>query len=120
VCVVSNSCGSATSNAINVIVDAAPTASISAGGSTTLCNGGSVTLNANTGTGLSYQWRLNTGSISGATLSAYDATSTGDYDCVVSNSCGSSTSNTISVTTGTTPSPPSTPSGTTIVCRNTS
>ncbi|HLG33929.1 MAG TPA: LamG-like jellyroll fold domain-containing protein [Bacteroidia bacterium] len=115
-CVVSNTCGSATSNSIAVMVNSLPSASISASGATTFCSPGSVTLNANTGTGLSYQWRLNSGNISGATLSFYTATATGNYDCIVSNSCGSATSNTISVTVNPLPTASITASGATTFC----
>ena len=96
-CTVSNICGSALSNSISVIVNVAPPASVTAAGPTTFCSPGSVTLNANTGTGLSYQWRLNSVNISGATSASYVATSGGNYDCTVTNSCGSTTSNTIAV-----------------------
>jgi oligosaccharide reducing-end xylanase len=48
-------------------VNAAPNASITPAGPTTFCSGGSVTLNANTGSGLSYQWLLNGNNISAAT-----------------------------------------------------
>ena len=51
-CVGTNSCGSVTSNAIILTVNYLPSATISADGSTTICSGNSVTLNANTGTGL--------------------------------------------------------------------
>lgn len=42
--------------AIVVTIHALPTATITASGNTTFCTGDNVTLNANTGTGLSYQW----------------------------------------------------------------
>ena len=59
---------------------------------------GSVTLNVSaTGSGLSYQWRLNGTNISGATLASYTitnvtATNVGVYTVVVSNAGGSVTS----------------------------
>jgi hypothetical protein len=57
-------------------------------------------LNANTGTGLSYQWRLNGNPISGATSSSYTATTSGSYTVVVTNaSTCSSTSTAVVVTT---------------------
>ena len=105
-CIISNNCGSSTSNSIAVTVNVAPTATIIAGGPTTFCTGGSVTLNANTGGGLTYQWKLNGGTISGATLSSYSANATGNYTCIVSNNCGGTTSNTIAVTVNTSPSTP--------------
>jgi len=74
-----------------------PIAVITAGGPTAFCASGSVTLNANTGTGLTYQWRLNGNNISGATTTTYVATSAGSYTVIVTNSCGSVTSNQIDV-----------------------
>ncbi|MFM7497859.1 MAG: cohesin domain-containing protein, partial [Bacteroidota bacterium] len=62
-----------------------PTATITAAGNTSFCQGGSVVLNANTGTGLTYQWSLNGSSISGATNASYTANSTGSYTVTVSN-----------------------------------
>ena len=47
---------STTSLPVAVTVFATPTATITAGGATTFCQGGNVTLNANVGSGLSYQW----------------------------------------------------------------
>ncbi|MBL0072245.1 MAG: hypothetical protein IPP34_10775 [Bacteroidetes bacterium] len=48
---------SKSSSVIEVVVNPLPTATITAGGPTTFCAGGSVALNANTGTGLTYQWK---------------------------------------------------------------
>ncbi|MGA1331305.1 MAG: cohesin domain-containing protein, partial [Bacteroidia bacterium] len=62
-----------------------PTAAITAAGPTTFCQGGSVVLNANTGTGLTYQWALNGSSISGATNASYSASAAGSYTVVVFN-----------------------------------
>jgi hypothetical protein len=67
-------------------------ASIGAGGATTFCSGGSVTLYAATGSGYSWQWRKKDGSgvfqnISGATANNYTAspTATSDYDVQIYN-----------------------------------
>ena len=105
-CIVTNLCGSTNSNTIVVTADSGPTAAITATGPTTFCLPGSVTLNANLGAGLSYQWRLNGGNISGATSLSYSASATGNYNCVVSNLCGSTTSNTIAVTVAILPATP--------------
>ncbi|MBL8877917.1 MAG: immunoglobulin domain-containing protein [Phycisphaerales bacterium] len=55
------------------------------------------------GTGLSYQWRLNSVNISGATSATYtdlnvQPADAGNYDCVVSNACGSTTSSAAALT----------------------
>jgi Zn-dependent metalloprotease len=56
-----------------------PPAVITAAGSTTICSPGSVILNANTATGLNYQWEVGGVPISGATTSSYTATTGGSY-----------------------------------------
>jgi len=93
-----------------------PAAVISAGGATTFCTGGSVTLNANSGNGLTYQWRLNGSPINGATASSYSASSQGNYTCAVTNTCGTAISNTISVLVNTPPSATITANGPTTFC----
>ena len=103
-CIVSNACGSFTSNTVTFTTASPPTAVITGGG--TICGGSTVTLSANTGTGLYYQWRLNGTNISGATTSTYGATATGNYDCVVSNYCGNTPSNVITINAGAAPSTP--------------
>ncbi len=85
-----NSCGSTTSNHITVTVNSLPTASvISAGGATTFCQGGNVILSGNSTGG--------TWSIGGGTATTLIASTTGDYFVTTTNSCGSTTSNHISV-----------------------
>jgi hypothetical protein len=73
---------------INVEVSALPAATIAAQGSTNICQGNSVVLNANTGAGLSYQWRVNDIAIPNATSSTYTANSAGIYSLVVTNANG--------------------------------
>jgi hypothetical protein len=98
-CIVTNSCGSATSNSITVtVLTSIPSAIIIAGGATSFCSPGSVILSANTGSGLSYQWRVNGVNIAGSTLSSFAATTGGNYSCLVTNSCGSTLSNIITIT----------------------
>jgi len=64
------------------------TAIVTAAGITQFCFGGSVTLNANTGIGFSYQWQNDSQTISGATNSSLNATISGNYSViVVSNGC---------------------------------
>ena len=59
-----------------------------ASGDTAFCAGGSVTLLANTGGGLTYQWQQDDQIIPGATDASYDATQSGNYSVVVTtNGC---------------------------------
>jgi len=117
--IVTSNCGSSTSNSIPVVLLTAPTASITADGPTTFCGTGSVTLSANTGTGLSYQWLRNSQTLAGETGSSYVATASGDYSVVVTNGCGSSTSPVITVTaTSSSPARPGSISGPSSVCQN--
>ncbi len=70
------------------------TASITAAGPTTFCQGGSVVLNANTGTGLIYQWKNNGNNISGATSASYTANTAGSYTVLVTDGNGCSANST--------------------------
>ncbi|MFN3446401.1 MAG: putative Ig domain-containing protein, partial [Bacteroidia bacterium] len=73
-------------------------ASITAGGNTTFCEGSNVVLTANSGTGLTYQWKKDGNNITGATSISYSATTSGSYTAVVTGSGVSATSNAIGVT----------------------
>jgi hypothetical protein len=115
-CIVTNICGSTTSNGISVTTGTPPTATVTPAGNTNLCTGGSVTLNANTGAGLTYQWKLNTVDINGATSASYVASAAGTYTCVVTNACGSTTSNSISITITGPPTGVITASGSLTIC----
>jgi glucuronoarabinoxylan endo-1,4-beta-xylanase len=93
-----------------------PPSLITAGSNTTFCSGGSVTLSASTGAGLTYQWKKNNVNISGATLFSYTATTSGNYTSALTNSCGTVTSNIKTVTVNSLPSATITPSGPTTFC----
>ncbi len=97
--VVTNQYGcSKQSSAVPVTVNPKPSAIITAAGATSFCAGGSVLLNVNTGSGLTYNWRKNNVAISGGTSSQFSATLAGLYRCVATNSFGCSKwSNTITV-----------------------
>jgi hypothetical protein len=68
-----------TSNSINVSVSPVITATATPTGSTSFCNGGSVTINANILSGATYQWTRNNIDIPGANATSYSATTSGDY-----------------------------------------
>jgi hypothetical protein len=93
-----------------------PGASITPSGTTAFCSGSFVILNANTGAGLNYQWKLNTADISGATNSTYTATAAGSYTVVLTNLCGTATSSATTVTVNPLPSVTVTPVGPTTFC----
>jgi PKD repeat protein len=115
----SNSCSN-TSNAVEIVVDAAPVASINANGNTTFCAGGNVPISANTGVGLTYQWLLNNTEINGATSSNIYPNSSGDYSCIVTLNGGcADTSNVIAVTVNPAPAANINYSGSTTFCAGT-
>lgn len=65
----------------------------------TVCSGALNLAVTATGTGLQYQWKRDGSNISGATSATYNAAgaTSGNYQVVVSNACGSVTSNTVAV-----------------------
>lgn len=78
------------------------TATATADGPTTFCSGNYVYLTATNVAGATYQWKKNGVNItSNGTSRTYKATATGSYTCVVTNACGSTTTNAIQVTTKT-------------------
>jgi hypothetical protein len=89
---VSTSNCTATSINQSVTVNPLPIATLTPAGPTTFCQGGSVVLNANVGTGLTYQWYNGAALISGSTNSSYVATVGGTYNVQVSNGSCSATS----------------------------
>lgn len=99
-CTVIYPCGSSTSNGILITKLATPTATITANGATTFCAGGSVVLNVNVQSGVTFQWRKGGISISGATNSSYTATAAGNYRCLVTKTATGCTklSNYITIT----------------------
>jgi len=102
----SNGCSN-TSTTITVTANPLPTATATAASATTFCSGNSVTINANTGTGLTYQWLKDGSAITNATNAGYTATATGSYVVRVtnSNSCTASSSS-VTVTVNALPATP--------------
>jgi hypothetical protein len=95
---------SAVSSAVAVVVTSSPAVSITAAGPTAFCSGGSVVLNATTGTGSTYVWFRNGTVISGATSSGYTATEAGSYTVQRSVSGCSATSGAVVVSVTSAPS----------------
>lgn len=95
------------------------TVTVSGGGPAVTCNGTPITLDANTGTGLSYQWLQDGAAIPGAVGSSYSASVSGDYSVIVSNGAGcSGTSAGLTVVVNPTPSATLTLSGALTFCQN--
>ena len=86
---------------------ASPSASINVSGSTMLCPGETVTLNANSTLGACYQWYDSNGPISGANSASLDVSQSGSYSVEVADpsfgSCSNSSSNYIEVEVAPTP-----------------
>jgi hypothetical protein len=90
VAITASGCKDTSAGAV-ITVNALPTATITPVGSTTACFGDTVWLNANTGSSLTYQWKLNGVAITGATNASYPATGTGSYTVTVTNGSNCST-----------------------------
>ncbi|MEA2163467.1 MAG: hypothetical protein QOK37_1594 [Thermoanaerobaculia bacterium] len=117
VTVTTSGCTSAPSSATTVTVNPIPaTPTITPGGATTFCAGGSVTLTSSSASG--NQWRLNGNPIGGATNTTYNATASGNYTVTVTTSgCTSAPSSVTTVTVNPLPATPTiTPGGPTTFC----
>ncbi len=111
---VTNANGCTGSTSATTTVNSLPVAAITPSGNVTTCNSSQL-LNAATGVGFSYQWRLNSNNISGATADNYTASISGNYDVVVTLSGCSATSSPTVLTLGT-GSPQITANGSTNIC----
>ena len=80
-------CSSTTTVGTTVIVNPLPNASISAGGSTTICSGGNVILTAGevSAANITYQWKKDDVDINLETSNTYSANANGVYTVVVTN-----------------------------------
>ena len=116
VVVTAGGCSSPASSATTVTVNAIPSIpTITAGGSTTFCAGGSVTLTSSSASG--NKWYKNGTAISGAASiqQTYNATTSGNYTVVVTtNGCSSPASAAITVTVNPIPAKPTISAGSAI------
>ncbi len=80
-------CPSPQRTALTLATGTGATATITPNGSASLCQGASLTLQANTGNGLSYQWFNNGQPLTGATSSTLSISTAGSYVVQVANSC---------------------------------
>src|SRR6185503_16267205 len=113
---VTNSASASATAVLTVNVFAIDTPTVTPGGPTTFCAGGSVTLNSSGSTG--NQWYLNGNPIGGATNQAYIATASGDYTVTdMVNGCTSTSSSAAAVIVNPIPAAPTiTPGGSPILC----
>ena len=115
--VIITSSGCSTTSAVVVVtVGSGPVATITPSGPTSFCSPGSVTLNASTGAGYTYQWQAAGSPISGATNSSYTTSVSGNFTVVITATSGGGCSTTSSVTTVTAYTPPAPITGTLTVC----
>jgi len=117
VVVTENGCESAESTPAIVTVNPVPsTPTVTPGGPTTFCAGGSVTLTSSSATG--NQWFVDGNPIGGETNQTYVATASGNYTVVVTESgCSSAPSAATTVTVNPIPATPTiTPAGPTTFC----
>ncbi|KAA9345966.1 Ig-like domain-containing protein [Adhaeribacter soli] len=105
---------------VQVTINTPPaTPTITAGGPTGVCSGGSVTLTAATTTsGATYQWYLNGSAIQGATNATYAATAAGNYTVIATvANCNSAPSSITAITDGMPATPTITAGGPTTICQ---
>lgn len=102
-------CESNTRTAVTLTIIQVPNASVAAGGATTFCQGGSVTLTANAGT--SYLWS------NGATAQSITVAATGSYSVTVTTGSCVSTSPSTNVTVNPVPTASVSAGGATTFCQ---
>jgi hypothetical protein len=89
-------------DAINIIFKPQPTSTITPSGQVLVCGSSNFSLQANTGTGLSYQWFLNGNAITNATNASHLPTAVGSYTVRVTNAtttCSKISESTVLATT---------------------
>nr|MBP8301741.1 immunoglobulin domain-containing protein [Planctomycetota bacterium] len=116
-CVATNSCTSVTSSGAVLTVNDVPQISLQPSPQA-VCEGEPFSFSVAATTTVTYQWRKNTVNIGGATSPILNGTATlgdvGSYDCVLTNSCGSTTSNAVAMTVNSGPAITTQPVGSTV------
>ena len=119
-----NSCGSSISRTLSVSTTVIPAQPGSITGTTTVCQGSSNTYSISSVSGAtSYTWTLPSGwsgNSSSTSIAAIAGASGGTISVTANNSCGSSISRTLSVSTTVIPAQPGSISGLTSVCQGSS
>jgi hypothetical protein len=93
------------------------TAAITANGPLTFCSGGSVSLTATSGSGLSYQWSKNGVNITGETSQTYIASTSGTYTVTITNNQNCSVTASVYVTVNSSPTSNISSSGSSTFCQ---
>ena len=117
---ISNGGCQTTSSGVSVSINSAPTATITSSGGTNFCEGGSVVLNANTGSGYTYIWKRDGTTISGANGSSYTASISGSYTVTIGSGNCSSTSAPLALNVNSGPVASISPAGSTTICEGSS
>lgn len=113
----SDVCNNIDDNCDNAIDENAISATITPSGTTTICDGSSIILSANTGAGITYQWIKGSKDLSGATNQTYSAKKAADYKVSETNTFGcASTSSVVTITILTSPAATITPIGNLDIC----
>jgi hypothetical protein len=121
---IQNSCGSSVAQTLSVSVKAIPSTPISIYGNTSVCSGSSNTYSVSVVSGAtSYSWSLPggwTGTSATNSISTTANTTSGDIMVNASNSCGSSSVQSLAIIVNTIPATPATISGNSTICSGTS
>jgi hypothetical protein len=85
---VTNAFGCVSASLANINVYPLPSQALSPAGTVAICPGGNITLNASTGSGYTYQWKVGSVDIPGATNASYAAIGAGSYKATITNAFG--------------------------------
>ncbi len=115
--VMATTAGGCTSTATATVTSTASiSAAVTAAGPTAFCQGGSVVLQANAGSGYAYQWFDGPTAISGATSASFTATASGGYSVQVTDGSCTAASTAIAVVVDTPVTAAVTATGPTAFC----